>query len=139
MLGPPPLPPMQQHPTLAYQQSQQQQQQQPENTIHWNEIVQETVLSATNPEKLYFNLTGGADDGQFPHIGEIHSNPEDVEVSVRGHGLNIGDVLLEIQGQKVSGFTGQDVQEVLKQCLQNGKMVVVRAVPKGKPNFFVCF
>ena len=117
----------------------QQQQQQPENTIHWNEIVQETVLSATNPEKLYFNLTGGADDGQFPHIGEIHSNPEDVEVSVRGHGLNIGDVLLEIQGQKVSGFTGQDVQEVLKQCLTNGKMVVVRAVPKGKPKFLVTF
>jgi len=66
-------------PPIMSQQSNQQlpqsQQQQPENTIHWNEIVQETVLSATNPEKLYFNLTGGADDGQFPHIGEIHSNP----------------------------------------------------------------
>ena len=123
-------------PVMSQQSTQQSSQQiQPENITHWNEIVQETVLSATNPEKLYFNLTGGADDGQFPHVGEIHSNPEDVEVSVRGHGLNIGDVLLEIQGQKVSGFTGQDVQEVLKQCLQNGKMVVVRAVPKGRINF----
>lgn len=106
--------------------------QQSENT-HWNEIVQETVLSATNPDQLYFSLIGGADEGQFPHIGDILHSPEDVEVSVRGQGLNIGDVLLEIQGQKVSGFTGQDVQEVLKQCLTNGKMVVVRSVPKGKP------
>ena len=29
--------------------------QQSEN-IHWNEIVQETVLSATNPDQLYFSL-----------------------------------------------------------------------------------
>ena len=112
------------------------QQQQLSENNHWNEIVQETVLSATNPDQLYFSLTGGADEGQFPHIGDILSKPEDVEVSVRGNGLNIGDVLLEIQGQKVSGFTGQDVQEVLKQCLTNGKMVVVRAVPKGRPVFF---
>merc|ERR1712029_130327 len=103
---------------------------------HWNEMVQETVLSASNPDQLYFTLIGGADEGQFPHIGDIQQRPEDVNVSVRGHGLNIGDVLLEIQGQKVSGFTGQDVQEVLKQCLTNGKMVVVRAVPKGKQNLF---
>ena len=108
--------------------------QQSENT-HWNEIVQETVLSATNPDQLYFSLIGGADEGQFPHIGDILHSPEDVEVSVRGQGLNIGDVLLEIQGQKVSGFTGQDVQEVLKQCLTNGRMVVVRSVPKGRTLF----
>lgn len=104
---------------------------------HWNDLVQETVLSATDPEQLYFTLIGGADGGQFPHIGEILSRPEDFGVGVRGHGLSDGDVLLEIQGQKVSGFTGQDVQEVLKQCLTNGKMVVVRAVPKGKQNRFL--
>ena len=99
---------------------------------HWNEIVQETVLSASNPDELYFDLSGGADIGLFPHVGDLHSRPEDVNVSVRGCGLNSGDVILDIQGQKVSGFTGQDVQEVLKQYLTNGKMVVVRAVPKGR-------
>ena len=104
---------------------------------HWNEIVQETVLSATNPEQLYFSLSGGADEGLFPHIGDIHWRPEDVGVSVRGCGLSVGDVILDVQGQKVSGFTGQDVQEVLKQCLSNGKMVVVRAVPKGRPVFLL--
>ena len=103
-----------------------------DSTTHWNEIVQETVLSAADPDKLFFALSGGADEGQFPHIGDIFSLPEDAQVSVRGHGLQVGDVLLEIQGQKVSGFTGQDVFEVLRSCLMNGKMVVVRHVPKGK-------
>ena len=100
--------------------------------IHWNDIVQETVLSATYPDQLYFSLSGGADEGQFPHVGEFTAHPEDIGVSVRGHGLNVGDVILDIQGQKVSGFTGHDVQETLKQCLSNGKMVVVRAVPQGR-------
>ena len=103
---------------------------------HWNDIVQETVLYATNPDTLYFTLSGGADEGRFPHIEEFTAQPEDVEVGVRGHGLNLGDVLLEIQGQKISGYTGQDVQETLQQCLSNGKMVVVRAIPKGKKDYF---
>jgi len=102
------------------------------NPNHWNDLVQETVLSATNPEQLYFELIGGADEGQFPHIGEMTAHPDDVAVSVRGSGLYVGDVILDIQGQKVSGFTGNDVQERLRQCLSNGRMVVVRAVPKGK-------
>ena len=100
--------------------------------IHWNDLVQETVLSAANPEFLYFELAGGADEGRFPHIGELTAKPEDVSVSLRGHGFSVGDVILDIQGQKVSGYTGQDVQERLRQCLSNGRMVVVRAVPKGK-------
>ena len=111
---------------------QQHHQQQNTNNLHWNDLVQETVLSAANPEQLYFELIGGADEGQFPHIGEMTAHPEDVAVSVRGSGLDIGDVILDIQGQKVSGFTGNDVQERLRQCLSNGRMVVVRAVPKGK-------
>ena len=103
--------------------------------VHWNDIVQETVLSATYPDQLYFTLAGGADEGQFPHVGEFTvTHPEDIGVSVRGHGLSVGDVILDIQGQKVSGFTGHDVQETLKQCLSNGKMVVVRAIPQGKTN-----
>ena len=105
------------------------------NGLHWNDIVQETVLSATYPDQLYFTLAGGADEGQFPHVGEFTvTHPEDIGVSVRGHGLSVGDVILDIQGQKVSGFTGHDVQETLKQCLSNGKMVVVRAIPQGKTN-----
>ena len=99
---------------------------------NWNEIVQETVLSAGDPNQLHFELAGGADEGQFPHVASILGRPEDFTVCVRGHGLDVGDVLLEIQGQKVSGFTGQDVSERLKNCLENGRMVVVRAVPKGK-------
>ena len=31
-------------------------QQQNTNNLHWNDLVQETVLSATNPEQLYFEL-----------------------------------------------------------------------------------
>ena len=106
---------------------------------HWNDLVQETVLSANDPNQLFFQLTGGADEGQFPHIGDMTARPEDLGVSLRGHGFSVGDVILDIQGQKVSGFTGQDVQERLRQCLSNGRMVVVRAVPKGKNRNFCLY
>ena len=101
---------------------------------HWNDIVQETILSASNPEQLYFRLIGGADEGQFPHVAQLIANPDELGVEVRGFGLAEGDVLLEIQGQKVSGYTGSDVEGWLKHCLSNGNMIVIRAVPQGKLN-----
>jgi hypothetical protein len=105
------------------------------NLSHWNERVEETLLAAQDPDQLYFQLVGGADEGQFPHVGQVHLRPEEVQVDVRGHGLNVGDVLLEIQGQKVGGYTGHDVTAWLRHCLGNGNMVVIRAVPKGKTTY----
>jgi hypothetical protein len=50
-----------------------------------------------------------------------------------------GDVVLEIQGQRVAGFTRSDIGAKLKQSLKNGNPVVIKTVPKGRnPAIFVC-
>ena len=47
-----------------------------------------------------------------------------------------GDVVLEIQGQRVAGFTRSDIEAKLKHSLKNGNPVVVKTVPKGKSLHF---
>ena len=46
-----------------------------------------------------------------------------------------GDVVLEIQAQRVAGFTRADVGSRPKQCLKNGNPVVIKTVPKGRITF----
>ena len=42
------------------------------------------------------------------------------------------DVLLEIQGQKVAGYTRGDVTAWLGHCSRNGNPVVLRTAPQGR-------
>jgi len=104
-----------------------------ENKKWWDSVVESVFISDSNNVKLHFELYGGADDGQFPHIGPINESAlKKNGLSVSGGVIQEGDVLLEIQGQKVSGYTAADVSRWFKHCLQNKNPVVVRTVPKGK-------
>ena len=86
---------------------------------------------------LHFELAGGADEGEFPHVGQpIVEDPADVGLHVSGDPIVFGNVLLEIQGQKVSGYTAADVARWFKHCLQSKSPVVVRSVPKGRTRKF---
>lgn len=92
---------------------------------HWSEHLKETVLVSD----LYFELEGGADVGQFPLIGKIDDG---VSVNNPSDGVRTGDVLLEVQGQKVSGYTLADVTAWLKHCLKNRNPVVIKTATKGR-------
>ena len=99
----------------------------------WDSVVESVFISDSNNVRLHFELCGGADDGQFPFIGAINnSDLAKIGLHVSGGVIQEGDVLLEIQGQKVSGYTAADVSRWFKHCLQNKNPVVVRTVPKGK-------
>ena len=82
---------------------------------------------------LCFSLEGGADEGLFPQVGRVDDNAAadaagaDVLERVRP-----GDVLLEVQGQSVAGYTRADVTAWLKHCLKNRNPVVIRTAPKGR-------
>ena len=102
----------------------------------WDSVVESVFISDFNEVKLHFELCGGADEGQFPHIGPINvSDLTKIGLHVSGGLIQEGDVLLEIQGQKVSGYTAADVSRWFKHCLQNKNPVVVRTVPKGRKHF----
>lgn len=106
---------------------------------HWSSVLRETVLVAAGaagdaePEpELHFVLEGGADEGRFPFVGRVFP-ASGVGVSVVGGAdLAEGDVLLEIQGQRVSGYTGADVRAWLRYCMRNENPVVIRSAREGR-------
>ena len=107
----------------------------------WNDSIKETVLVSKGGEDggcglgSGLELVGGADEGQFPVVGRINNIDKGVDnagLSASGDGFEEGDVVLEIQGQKVSGYTRADVKAWLRHCLKNRNPVVVKTARKGR-------
>ncbi|RWS25753.1 Membrane-associated guanylate kinase: WW and PDZ domain-containing protein 2-like protein, partial [Leptotrombidium deliense] len=59
---------------------------------HWSEVVYECLDVQLDD----WNIAGGSDYGQLPYL------------------INSGDILLEVDGHKVSGFTRNDVLEIVR-------------------------
>jgi hypothetical protein len=95
---------------------------------HWSQQIQETVASAIHEESLTISLKGGADSGLFVYLGSIDHN----KISYHGEKLFEDDILLEVQGQKVSGYTLRDATVWMKQVSQNGAPVMIKTVRPGK-------
>ncbi|XP_056103482.1 membrane-associated guanylate kinase, WW and PDZ domain-containing protein 2a isoform X12 [Rhinichthys klamathensis goyatoka] len=74
---------------------------------HWTNRVHEIVLSRGPSGDLGFKLQGGAENGQFPVIGEVKPD--------RGK-LQQDDLLLEVNDTPVAGLTIRDVWAVVKHC-----------------------
>lgn len=88
---------------------------------HWSRDLRETVLCA-DPERLPFSLVGGSEAGQFGCIADVHHQECDY-VSGR---LQSGEVLVEVQGQQVGGYTRRDITTWLQHCLRNGNACVIK-------------
>ncbi|XP_065124747.1 membrane-associated guanylate kinase, WW and PDZ domain-containing protein 2a isoform X12 [Paramisgurnus dabryanus] len=74
---------------------------------HWTNRVHEVVLSRGLTGKLGFELQGGAENGQFPVIGEVKLD------RVK---LNQDELLLEVNDIPVAGLTIRDVWAVVRHC-----------------------
>ena len=94
---------------------------------HWSSAVVEAVVCVQGDSAI--TVLGGSDNGQFPYLGEISGN---VKYDKGGPSLAPGALLLEIQGQRVSGYTQRDVVAWLNHCTRNGNPCVIRTAPPGK-------
>uniref|UniRef100_A0A8C2DEX4 Membrane-associated guanylate kinase, WW and PDZ domain-containing protein 1 n=1 Tax=Cyprinus carpio TaxID=7962 RepID=A0A8C2DEX4_CYPCA len=74
---------------------------------HWTNRVHEVVLSRGLSGDLGFELQGGAENGQFPVIGEVKP--------ARGK-LHQDELLLEVNDTPVAGLTIRDVWAVVRHC-----------------------
>ncbi|KAK3797857.1 hypothetical protein RRG08_052456 [Elysia crispata] len=92
--------------------------------VHWTKQVRETVASAFHDD-LPVSIDGGAENGQFCNLGLIRVD----KINYHGGKLTSGDIILEIQGQKVSGYTQRDASLWLKQVSQNGAPIMIKTVP----------
>ncbi|XP_069101311.1 membrane-associated guanylate kinase, WW and PDZ domain-containing protein 1-like isoform X10 [Argopecten irradians] len=94
---------------------------------HWSQRIQETVVSAVPEEGLGVTITGGADNGQFCCISDISHD----QLTYHSGRLHVDEILLEIQGQKIAGYTLRDATIWLKQVSQNGAPVMIKTVKIG--------
>lgn len=95
---------------------------------HWSQCVSETVVSTGQEDGLGIALSGGADHGQFVWIETIRND----QLTYHSGKLYVDDIILEIQGQKVAGYTLKDANFWLKQVSQNGAPVMIKSIKIGK-------
>ncbi|XP_070557656.1 membrane-associated guanylate kinase, WW and PDZ domain-containing protein 2-like isoform X2 [Ptychodera flava] len=93
---------------------------------HWTQRVHECVISRTGDGSLNFGVRGGADNGQFPYIADVKHD----RVLVRSGKLNNDDLILEINGYKVSGYTLWDINSLI--AYVDDKALVLKTVKPGQ-------
>ncbi|CAL8263943.1 unnamed protein product [Merluccius merluccius] len=80
---------------------------------HWTNKVHEAVITRSKEGELGFDLKGGAENGQFPHFGEVKQGNK---AAVQSGKLAQDELLLEVNDMPVAGLTTRDVLAVIKHC-----------------------
>ncbi|XP_017682357.1 PREDICTED: membrane-associated guanylate kinase, WW and PDZ domain-containing protein 1 isoform X19 [Lepidothrix coronata] len=88
---------------------------------HWSSRVRQCALTRGPGGQLGFALLGGAEHGEFPYAGAATAGDGEAALSE-------GELLLEVQGVRVSGLPRYDVLEVIRSCKDP---IVVKAVRQG--------
>ncbi|XP_052432996.1 membrane-associated guanylate kinase, WW and PDZ domain-containing protein 2 isoform X5 [Carassius gibelio] len=84
---------------------------------HWTNRVHEVVLLRGPSADLGFELQGGAENGQFPVIGEVKPDRRR---------LHQDELLLEVNDTPVAGLTIRDVWAVVRHCKDPVRLKCVR-------------
>lgn len=93
---------------------------------HWTSRVHECVIARNAEGQLGFELKGGAENGQFPYLGEIKAGQVVYE---SGGKLVPEELLLEVNETPVAGLTIRDVLAVIKHCKDP---IRLKCVKQGK-------
>ncbi|XP_039180939.1 membrane-associated guanylate kinase, WW and PDZ domain-containing protein 2-like, partial [Crotalus tigris] len=80
---------------------------------HWTSRVHECAVVRNAEGQLGFELKGGAENGQFPYLGEVKAGKVVYE---SGGKLVAEELLLEVNETPVAGLTIRDVLAVIKHC-----------------------
>ena len=100
-------------------------------TEHWSLHIQETVVSTIHDSSLCpdcITLQGGADDGKFIYIANINYG----KISYHGEKLLVNDIVLEVQGQRLTGYTLRDASLWLIQASHIGAPVMFKTLEPGE-------
>uniref|UniRef100_A0A674BT55 Membrane associated guanylate kinase, WW and PDZ domain containing 1 n=1 Tax=Salmo trutta TaxID=8032 RepID=A0A674BT55_SALTR len=89
---------------------------------HWITKITECAMIRDAHGVLNVELRGGAENREFPYIGEVR---EDVLVHKNGQMLE-GELLLEVEGLSVSGLPLYDIWTLMKSCKGPLRLKTVR-------------
>lgn len=78
---------------------------------HWAERAREVTICRDQDNHFNVTIEGGADSAQFLYLGELRQE----RVHYKGGGkLHLDDVILEVNGKRVSGLIRKDVISLIK-------------------------
>lgn len=97
---------------------------------HWTSRVHEFTVKRGPQGELGVTVLGGAENGEFPYVGAVAA-AEAAGLPGGGQGprLGEGELLLEVQGIRVSGLPRYDILGVIDSCKE---AVTFKAVRQGK-------
>uniref|UniRef100_A0A8D2LAD0 PDZ domain-containing protein n=1 Tax=Varanus komodoensis TaxID=61221 RepID=A0A8D2LAD0_VARKO len=102
---------------------------------HWTTKVHQCTVSRNAQGQLGVTILGGAEYGEFPYVGATAAATDSEGEAAPGSGgdgkLGEGELLLEVQGIRVSGLPLYDVLGVIRSCKDP---IVFKAVRQGKGN-----
>uniref|UniRef100_A0A7M4FAV8 PDZ domain-containing protein n=1 Tax=Crocodylus porosus TaxID=8502 RepID=A0A7M4FAV8_CROPO len=96
---------------------------------HWTSRVHEIVLGRSAEGRLGFELRGGAENGQFPYLGDVRPGQVAYEGGSR---LVPEELLLEVNETPVAGLTLRDVLAVIKHCKDPLRLKCVKQGTRGR-------
>lgn len=92
---------------------------------HWTNKVHEIVIDRSLEGELGFDIRGGAENGQFPYLGEVKPG----KVSYQSGKLVPEELILEVNDTPVAGLTIRDVLAVVKHCKEP---IRIKCVKQGR-------
>nr|XP_031326554.1 membrane-associated guanylate kinase, WW and PDZ domain-containing protein 1 isoform X7 [Camelus dromedarius] len=97
---------------------------------HWTSKVHECTVKRGPQGELGVTVLGGAENGEFPYVGAVAAAEAAGLPGVGGEGPRLveGELLLEVQGIRVSGLPRYDVLGVIDSCKE---AVTFKAVRQG--------
>ena len=97
---------------------------------HWTSKVHECTVKRGPQGELGVTVLGGAENGEFPYVGAVAAaEASGLPGGGEGPRLGEGELLLEVQGIRVSGLPRYDVLGVIDSCKES---VTFKAVRQGK-------
>ncbi|XP_057363683.1 membrane-associated guanylate kinase, WW and PDZ domain-containing protein 1 isoform X5 [Manis pentadactyla] len=94
---------------------------------HWTSKVHECTVKRGPQGELGVTVLGGAENGEFPYVGAA-AEAAGLPGGGEGPRLGEGELLLEVQGIRVSGLPRYDVLGVIDSCKE---AVTFKAVRQG--------
>lgn len=96
---------------------------------HWTSKVHECTVKRGPQGELGVTVLGGAENGEFPYVGAVAAaEASGLPGGGEGPRLGEGELLLEVQGIRVSGLPRYDVLGVIDSCKE---AVTFKAVRQG--------
>lgn len=98
------------------------------NIDHWYQSVKQIKVHTFPHYSDAIVLAGGSDNGKFVYVLEVRG----AITYVNDIAFESGDIVLQIQEHKVSGFTLLDAVRLLEYYLTNSDLLSIECIPCGK-------